>query len=397
MKHISRRIQRMEESQTFAMALLTKQLQDKGLDVIKLTLGEPDFNTPDHIKEAAKKAIDENETFYTPVQGNDDLVQAIIQKFKTENDIQFQKNEILVSNGAKHTISNIFMTIIQEGDEVIIPVPYWGTYKEIVNLAHGTQIFVEGTFENAFKITAKQLEEKITDKTRAIFLNSPSNPTGITYTKEEMAEIAETVKKNPKIMLVSDEIYEHLNYNGKHESFAQFKEIKDQLIIVNGVSKAYAMTGWRIGYMGAPAWVVSACKKLQGQTTSGASSIAQKAAVAALTVKSDIYAERMDILRKRRDFIAEELKSVPDIKFHIPAATFYIFVDFSAYIGKSFEGKTIKNSMDLSMYLLEKGRVGLVAGGAFGVDTCLRLSFTVDMPIMKEAVKRIKEALAKLN
>ncbi len=397
MEHLSERIQRMEESSTFAMARLSKELQDKGIDIIKLTLGEPDFATPQHIKDAAKKAIDDGETFYTPVQGNADLVEAIINKFKNENNIEYNKNQILVSNGAKHTITNIFMTIIDEDNEIIIPVPYWGTYKEIVNLAHGTQVFVEGSFENQFKITAQQLRDKITNKTRAIFLNSPSNPTGAAYTKKEMKEIADIIKKHPKVMLVSDEIYEHLKFDEKHESFAQFDYIKDQLILVNGVSKAYAMTGWRIGYMAAPEWVTRACKKLQGQTTSGASSISQKAAVAALNTKSDIYKERIAILKERRDFVVEEIKKIPGLKYNIPSATFYIFPDFSAYYGKFFKNKQINTSFEMSMYLLSEAKVGLVAGSGFGVDKCLRLSFTEDVKILKEAFNRIKKALDNLK
>ncbi len=397
MEHLSERINRMEESTTFAMARLTKELQEQGVDIIKLTLGEPDFETPQHIKDAAKKAIDDGETFYTPVQGNSDLITAVINKFKNENNIQYDKNQILVSNGAKHTITNIFMTIIDEGDEIIIPVPYWGTYKEIVNLAHGTQVFVEGHFDNQYKITAKQLRDKITDKTRAIFINSPSNPTGATYTKKEMKEIADIVKQNPNILLVSDEIYEHLNFDEKHESFAQFDYIKDQLILVNGVSKAYAMTGWRIGYMAAPEWITKACKKLQGQTTSGASSISQKAAVAALNTKSELYKERIDILRKRRDFVVAEMKKIPELKFNIPSATFYIFSDFSAYYGRFFENKQINTSKEMSMYLLKEAKVGLVAGSGFGVDKCLRLSFTVDIEIIKEALVRMKNALDNLK
>jgi len=397
MEHLSERINRMEESTTFAMARLSKELQEQGVDIIKLTLGEPDFQTPQHIKDAAKKAIDEDETFYTPVQGNSDLITAVINKFKNENNIEYSDNQILVSNGAKHTITNIFMTIIDEGDEIIIPVPYWGTYKEIVNLAHGTQVFVEGQFDNQFKITAKQLRDKITDKTRAIFLNSPSNPTGAAYTKKEMKEIADIVKENPKILLVSDEIYEHLTFDGNHESFAQFDYIKDQLILVNGVSKAYAMTGWRIGYMAAPEWVTKACKKLQGQTTSGASSISQKAAVAALNTKSDIYKERIEILKKRRDAVVEELRKIPELKFNIPSATFYFFIDFSAFYGRFFENKQINTSKDMSMYLLREAKVGLVAGSGFGVDKCLRLSFTEDVAILKKAFDRIKNALDNLK
>ncbi len=397
MKHLSERIQRMSESQTFAMSLLSKKLQDKGVDVIKLTLGEPDFKTPAHIKEAAKKAIDDDQTYYTPVQGNGDLINAIVDKLKRENNIEYNNNQILVSNGAKHTITNIFMTIINENDDVIIPVPYWGTYKEIVNLAHGTQIFIEGSFENQYKITAEQIQENISSNTRAIFINSPSNPTGISYTREEMKKIADIVKANPKVMLVSDEIYEHLNFDAKHESFAQFDYIKDQLILVNGVSKAYAMTGWRIGYMAAPEWVIAACKKLQGQTTSGAASISQKAAVAALNTESSIYEERMEILKKRRAFVVEEFGKIPNIRFNIPTATFYIFPDFSAYYGKSFEDRTINNSMDMSMYLLEVGHVGLVPGEGFGIDSCLRMSFIKDIEVLKEAFVRIKKALANLK
>ena len=397
MEYLSNRIHRMSESQTLAMAQMSRELQDQGIDIIKLTLGEPDFETPQHVKDAAKKAIDDNETYYTPVQGNPDLVEAIINKFKRENNIEYNKKEIIVSNGAKHTLMNIFLSIIGEDDEVLIPVPYWVTYKEIVNLAHGKQVFLEASFENNFKITIDQIKNAITNKTRAIIFNSPSNPSGSAYSKEELREIAELIAKYPRIMLISDEIYEHLNFNGEHESFAQFDFLRKQLILVNGVSKAYAMTGWRIGYMAAPEWVVKACKKLQGQTTSAPSSISQKASVAALNVQSDIYKERLEILRQRRDFVAKKLDEIPDVKYNMPNATFYIFPDFSAYFGKSNGDRKINNSMDLSMYLLEDFHVGLVAGQGFGVDTCLRLSFTEDISVLEKALERIKNGLSKLK
>lgn len=397
MELLSKRSKRINESETLEMSQKCTELKDKGFDVINLTIGQPDFNTPDYIKEAAKKAIDENYSFYTPVPGYKELINAIVQKLKRENNVEYKPSQIVVSGGAKQSLANVVLSLIDKDDEIIIPIPYWVTYVELNNLADGKSVLINSTVENNFKVTAQQIKEAITPKTKLLLFSSPSNPTGCVYTKEELKEIAEVVAEHPNMYIVSDEIYEHLNFNGKHESISQFEFIKNQVIIINGVSKAYAMTGWRIGYMAAPEWIAKACKKLQGQTTSNACSIAQKAAEAALNHPTNLFKENNAILLERRDVLAAALKEIPGLKFIVPDATFYIFPDISAYYGKTDGTYKITDSRSMSMYLLEKAQVAVVAGSAFGSDECIRISFTVGCEKLKEAVSRIKDALAKLH
>jgi len=394
---LANRLNRIEESLTFQMSQKSADLKAKGVDVINLTIGEPDFYTPDYVKEAAKKAIDENDTFYSAVEGKKELIAAIINKFKRENNVDYKPSQIVVSNGAKHSLANVIMSIVDHGDEILIPTPYWVTYKELDNLANGKSIFIETTLENNFKVTAQQIREAITPKTRVLLYSSPSNPTGMSYTKAELKEIADVIAEHPNIYVISDEIYEHLHFGQKHESISQFEFIKNQLIIINGVSKAYAMTGWRIGYMAAPEWIAKACKKLQGQFSSGACSISQKAAEAALNLTTTLFDERRIILKERCDLVCNILKQMPDVKFTIPNGTFYVFPDISAYFGKSDGKRIIKDSNDMSMYFLEEAHVAVVAGSAFGEDKCVRLSFTVDIKILEKALTRIKISLEMLK
>jgi aspartate aminotransferase len=396
MEILANRLNRIEESETFEMSQKSNELKERGFDVINLTVGQPDFNTPDFIKEAAKKAIDENYSFYTPVQGYKDLINAIIQKLKRENSVEYNPNQIVVSNGAKQSLANVILSLLDKGDEILIPVPYWVTYQELGKLANGKCIFLNTSVENNFKVTAKQIKEAITDKTRILLYSSPCNPTGSVYTRDELRAIAEVISEYPNIYIISDEIYEHLNYIGKHESISQFDFIKNQLIIINGVSKAYAMTGWRIGYMAAPEWIAKACKKLQGHTTSNACSISQKAAEAALKHTGELFIEQTKILRERRDVLATALSEIPNIRFMIPDGTFYFFPEVSRYYGKTDGKVKITNSKSLAMYLLENAHVAVVSGSAFGSDECIRISFTVGCDKLKEAAKRIKDTLAKL-
>lgn len=397
MKVLADRIQRISESQTLEMAQKSRALKEKGIDVIDLSVGVPDFATPEHIKKAAKEAIDNNFTFYTPVQGIKELIEAIQNKFKTENNIEFSKNQIVVSNGAKQALANVILTLIDEKNEILIPAPYWVTYKELDNLANGKNIFIKSTFENEYKVTAQQVKDAITPNTRAFLFCSPSNPSGSVYTKNELKEIAEVIAEHPDIYIISDEIYEHMNFNGKHESISQFDFIKDQLIIINGVSKAYAMTGWRIGYLAAPEWIAKSCKKLQGQYTSGACSVSQKAAYAALTGGNECIRKMLSILEERKNITTTALSSIEGVKFVPPKATFYVFPDFSYYFGKKYQGKTIKGSLDLSMFLLEHANVAVVGGTAFGIDECIRISFVVSKERIVEAFDRITNALKKLK
>ncbi len=396
---LSNRINRVGESQTLAMSQKSNELKAQGVDVINLTVGQPDFFTPDHVKDAAKKAIDNNCSFYTPVPGYKDLIQAIQAKFKRENNLEFAENQIVVSTGAKQSLANVMQCLLQEGDEVIIPAPYWVSYLDLANLCNAKSVVIQSTMEQGYKITPEQLEAAITPKTHCFILNSPSNPSGSYYTKEELKGLVDVLKKYPEIAIISDEIYEHLNYQGKHASIAEFPEVKDQTIVINGVSKAYAMTGWRIGYIGAPVEIAKACKKLQGQTTSGASSIAQKASVEALNnpVSAQVIASNNEILKQRRDLMAKNLKAIPGVKFNVPPATFYCFPDMSAYYGKSFNGKVINGSFDLCDYLLNEAHVATVAGAAFGIDECIRMSYVVDIKLIDEAFVRINKALSNLK
>ena len=394
---LSSRINNVAESQTLAMSQKSAELKEKGIDVVNLTVGQPDFFTPDNVKAAAKKAIDENYSFYSPVPGYKDLIKAVQAKFKRENNLEYAENQIVVSTGAKQCLANVFQVLFQQGDEVIIPTPYWVSYIELAHLCEATPVIIEGKPENMYKITPEQLENAITEKTHGFVLNAPSNPSGSIYTKEELKALADVLAKYPEIAIISDEIYEHLTYDGTHESIAQFPEVKEQTIVINGLSKAYAMTGWRIGYMASNLEIAKAVKKLQGQTTSGTCSIAQRAAIEALNGDQSIIAKNNEVLIKRRNMMVEGLKSIPGVKLNTPPATFYCFADFSAYIGKSFNGKKIADSFEFADFLLNEAHVATVAGGAFGVDSCIRMSYVVGFDRIEEAFKRLKEALKKLQ
>ncbi len=394
---LSSRIGRVSESQTLAMSQKSRELKETGVDVVDLTVGQPDFFTPDNVKAAAKKAIDDNYSFYSPVPGYKDLIKAVQKKFKDENGLDFAENQIVVSTGAKQCLANTMQVLFQEGDEVIIPTPYWVSYLDLARLCNATPVIINGDPENYYKISPEQLEKAITPKTHGFILNAPSNPSGSIYTKEELKALADVLAKYPEIAIISDEIYEHLTYDGEHASIAAFENVKNQTIVLNGVSKAYAMTGWRIGYMGAPVEVAKAVRKLQSQTTSGTCSIAQRAALEALTGDQSIIAKNNEVLIKRRDLMVKSLKAIPGVKFNVPPATFYCFPDFSAYIGKSFNGKKLANSFDFCDYLLNEAHVACVAGGAFGVDECIRMSYVVGLDRIEEAFKRINKALANLK
>lgn len=397
MEKVSNRVKALAESSTIAMNTKTKELQAQGIDVINLTVGEPDFFTPKHIKDAAKKAIDDNFSFYTNVAGYPDLLDAISKKLKRENNLDFAPNQIIVSNGAKHSLANAILTIINPGDEVIIPAPYWVSYAELVKLAEGTNIIINTEVESDFKITPAQLEAAITSKTKALLLCSPSNPTGSVYSKAELKAIVDVLVKHPEIFVITDEIYEHINFIGGHESIAQFAEIKDRVVIINGVSKSYAMTGYRIGFMAAAPWIAKACNKLQGQMTTNASTIAQKAAVAALNGDQAVVSEFRQAFHKRRDMVYNAITQIKGVKCNKPDGAFYVFPDISAFFGKSAEGRTIKNSDDMSFYLLEKAFVATVPGSGFGNDKCIRLSFATSDEKLVEALKRFKTALENLK
>ncbi len=397
MTQVSERLASLSPSETLAMSQKSNELKAQGIDVINLSVGEPDFYTPEHIKEAAKKAIDENFSFYSPVPGYMDLRKAIVDKLKRENDLEYSADQIVVSGGAKQSICNVILSIIGPGDEVIVPAPYWVSYVEMVKLAEGSNVIIPAGIEQDFKITPEQLEAAITPKTKALILCSPSNPTGSIYSEEELKGLVEVLKKHEQIIILSDEIYEHINYVGKHHSIAQFEEIKHRVVVINGVSKAYAMTGWRIGFIAAPLWISKACIKLQGQYTSGPCSIAQKAAVAAFNGDQSCVTEMVAAFRRRRDLVISLLKEIPGIEVSEPHGAFYVFPKISAYYGKSVDGQIINDSTELAMYLLEVGHVATVAGGAFGDPDCIRLSYAASDENLVEALKRIKEALAALS
>ena len=400
MEILSNRILNMAESETLAMTAKARELKAQGKDVISLSIGEPDFNTPDTVKEAAKKAIDDNFTHYPPVPGYADLKEAICAKFKRDNNLDFKPEQIVVSTGAKQSIYQLVQCLINPGDEVIIPTPFWVSYKEIVRVAEGKCVYVKTDIENDFKVTPAQLEAAITPKTKLIMFSSPSNPTGMLYTKEELKGIADVVAKHENLFVMADEIYEHINFVGKHESIAQFPEIKDRVITVNGVAKGFAMTGWRIGFIAAPTVIAKACNKLQGQVTSATCSIAQKATVRAMqmdpTQSEDIINMR-NIFRQRRDMVYKLLCDIPGLKVRMPQGAFYFFPDVSSYYGKSFNGKKIENSTDMAFYLLNEANVATVMGSAFGDDACIRLSYATSEDLLREALRRIKEALANLK
>jgi len=397
MNQLSERLNRLSPSETLAMSQKSNELKAQGVDVINLSVGEPDFNTPDHIKEAAKKAIDNNFSYYSPVPGYATLRNAIVTKLKKENNLDFTESQILCSNGAKQSVCNTIMALINAGDEVIIPAPYWVSYPEMVKLADGTPTIIRAGIEQNFKITAEQLEEAITPKTKAFILCSPSNPTGAVYSQSELARLADVLAKYPQIITIADEIYEHINYIGKHQSIAQFNIIKDRVVVVNGVSKAYAMTGWRLGFIAAPEWIVKACNKLQGQYTSGPCSISQKAAEAAYRGTQEPVEKMRQAFERRRDLIVELAKKIPGLEVNIPEGAFYIFPKCDSYFGKSDGNRKINNAGDLAIYLLEKGHVACVGGGAFGAPECIRMSYATSDENIIEAMHRIKEALADLK
>ncbi len=394
---LSARLLALSPSETFAMAQKSNELKAQGVDVINMSVGEPDFFTPDHIKQAAIQAIDDNYSFYSPVAGFPDLKKAICEKLKNENDLEYSPAQIVVSGGAKQSICNVILSIIDEGDEVIIPAPYWVSYPEMVKLANGKPVFVYAGIDKDFKITAQQLEETITPKTKALVLCSPSNPTGSVYTAEELEALAEVLERHPNIYVISDEIYEPINYIGKHESIAQFSKIRDRVVVINGVSKGYAMTGWRIGWAAAPQWIASACSMLQGQYTSGPSSISQKAALAAYTGDQTCVEEMRVAFKRRKNLIVELLNEIPGLNVNNPMGAFYIFPECKSYIGKSFNGKTMNSATDIAMFLLEEAHVACVGGDAFGAPGCIRISYATSDDNITEAISRIKVGLAKLS
>lgn len=397
MAQLSDRLNRLAPSATLAMSQKSSEMKAQGIDVINMSVGEPDFNTPDHIKEAAKKAIDDNYSRYSPVPGYPDLRKAIAAKLKNENGLDYSINEILVSNGAKQSVCNTVMALVNDGDEVIIPAPYWVSYPQMVKLAGGVPVIVKAGFEQDFKMTAQHLEEAITPKTRMLILCSPSNPTGSVYSKEELESLAEVIKKHDDLYVLADEIYEHINYTGRHASIAQFPGMKERSIIVNGVSKAYAMTGWRIGFIAAPEWIVKGCNKLQGQYTSGPCSVSQKAAEAAYTLPQDCVETMRQAFERRRDLIVELAKDIPGLEVNVPQGAFYLFPKCSSFFGKSDGTRTINNSTDFAMYLLEVGHVATVAGDAFGDPDCFRMSYATSDANIREAMSRIKKVLSVLK
>lgn len=396
MNPVSLRLAGLAPSETLAMSQKSNELKAMGFDVINMSVGEPDFFTPDHIKLAAKQAVDNNFSFYSPVPGYPALRKAIVEKLKKENGLDYTVDQIVCSNGAKQSVCNVLLSIISPGDEVIVPAPYWVSYVEMVKLAEGKNVIVSAGIEQDFKITAAQLEAAITPKTKALILCSPSNPTGSVYSKEELKALAAVLAKHPQVYILSDEIYEHINYLGKHESIAQFESVSERVIVINGVSKAYAMTGWRIGWIAAPQWIASACNKLQGQYTSGPCSVSQEAARAAYTGDQACVAEMRTAFERRKNLIVKLMREVPGFKVQEPKGAFYVFPDCSAYIGKSFKDKTITNATDLAMFLLEEAHVAAVGGVAFGAPNCLRFSYATSDENIVKAIDRIKVALAKL-
>lgn len=397
MAQLSDRLNRLAPSATLAMSQKSSEMKAQGIDVINMSVGEPDFNTPDHIKNAAKEAVDNNYSRYSPVPGYADLRKAIAAKLKRENHLEYNINEILVSNGAKQSVCNTVMALVNDGDEVIIPTPYWVSYPQMVKLAGGNPVFINAGFEQNFKITAQQLKDAITPKTRLLILCSPSNPTGSVYTKDELESLAEVIKSHEDLFVLADEIYEHINYTGRHESIAQFPGMKERSIIVNGVSKAYAMTGWRIGFIAAQEWIVKGCNKLQGQYTSGPCSVSQKAAEAAYTLPQDCVEEMRKAFERRRNLIVELAKDIPGLEVNTPQGAFYLFPKCSSFYGKSDGKRTINNSTDFAMYLLEVGHVATVAGDAFGDPECFRMSYATSDEYIREAMSRIKDVLSRLK
>ena len=397
MAQLSDRLNRLAPSATLAMSQKSSEMKAQGIDVINMSVGEPDFNTPENIKEAAKKAIDDNFSRYSPVPGYPDLRKAIVAKLKNENGLDYTVNEVIVGTGGKQGICNVILALVNPGDEVIIPAPYWVSYPQMAKLAGGVPVIINAGFDHDFKMTPEQLEAAITPKTKMLILCSPSNPTGSVYSKEELAALADVLRKHPDVFVLADEIYEHINYIGKHHSIAQEPGLKDQVIIANGVSKAYAMTGWRIGFLAGPKWIIKGCNKLQGQYTSGTCSVSQKAAEAAYTLDQSAVEEMRQAFERRRDLIVKLAKEVPGLEVNIPQGAFYLFPKCNSYFGKSNGDKTINNSTDFAMYLLEEAHVATVGGDAFGDPDCFRMSYATSDENIKEAIRRIKEALSKLK
>lgn len=397
MAQLSDRLNRLAPSATLAMSQKSGEMKAQGIDVINMSVGEPDFNTPEHIKAAAKKAIDDNFSRYSPVPGYMDLREAIVAKLKNENGLDYSVNEVLVSNGAKQSVCNAVMALVNDGEEVIIPAPYWVSYPQMAKLAGGVPVIVETGFAQNFKMTPEQLEAVITPKTRLLILCSPSNPTGSVYSEAELEKLAEVIKRHDDLFVIADEIYEHINYIGRHNSIASVPGMKERTIVVNGVSKAYAMTGWRIGFIAAPEWIVKGCNKLQGQYTSGPSSISQKAAVAAYTASQECVETMRKAFERRRDLIVSLVKDIPGLEVNEPEGAFYVFPKCSSFFGKSDGSRTICNSTDFALYLLEVGHVATVAGDAFGDPECFRISYATSDDNIREAMSRVKAALARLK
>ena len=394
---LSDRLNRLSPSATLAMSQRSSELKAQGVDIINLSVGEPDFNTPDHIKEAAIKAVQDNWTRYSPVPGYPDLKKAIAAKLKNENGLDYLPSQILCSNGAKQSVCNAIMALVNPGDEVIIPAPYWVSYPQMVLLAEGTPVAIPTTIEQDFKVTPQQLEQSITPRTRAIILCSPSNPTGSVYSAAELEALKDVLLKHERVMVIADEIYEHINYVGAHASMAQFADIKDRVVIVNGVSKAYAMTGWRIGFIAAPEWVVKGCNKLQGQYTSGPCSVSQKAAEAAYTGSQECVETMRQAFERRRNLIVSLAREIPGLEVNNPQGAFYLFPKCSSFFGKRDGDRVINNSTDLAMYLLEVGHVATVGGDAFGSPECFRMSYATSEANIPEAMRRIADTLARLK
>lgn len=397
MNYLSERLNRLSPSATLAMSQKSSELKAQGIDVINMSVGEPDFDTPMHIKEAAKQAVDDNYSRYSPVAGYPALRNAIVAKLKNENGLDYTAAQISCANGAKQSVCNVIMTLVNEGDEVIVPAPYWVSYPEMVKMADGTPVIVTAGIEQDFKITPAQLENAITPKTKAFILCSPSNPTGSVYDKEELAGLAEVLAKHPQVIIIADEIYEHINYIGHHESIAQFEAVRDRVVIVNGISKAYAMTGWRIGFIAGPEWLVKAVNKLQGQYTSGPCSVSQKAAEAAYTGSQEPVQVMREAFQRRRDLIVKLAKEIPGMEVNNPQGAFYLFPKIDSYFGKSNGQHAIRHADDLAMYLLEVGHVACVGGTSFGAPECIRMSYATSDENIVEAMRRIKEALAELK
>ncbi|MBI1836998.1 MAG: pyridoxal phosphate-dependent aminotransferase [Flavobacteriia bacterium] len=397
MIQLSKRLLEMEESATIAMSRKSRELKAEGKDIISLSLGEPDFFTPQFIKDAANEAMVNNFTMYTPVEGYDDLRESISLKFKRDNGLDYPKNQIVVSTGAKQSIANVVMSLINTGDEVIVPAPYWVSYLEIVKVAEGIPVVINAGIENDFKVTAEELEKAITPKTKLIIFSTPCNPTGSVYSKEELQAWANVLKKYPHIVVIADEIYEHINFTGEHASLAQFDEVYNQVVTVNGVSKAWAMTGWRLGFIGAPKVIADACTKVQGQFTSGTCSITQKASIAAMKADPTVLKDMIAAFKNRRELVLNALSTIEGVKTNLPEGAFYVFPDISSFFGKSYNGTTINTAEDLAMYLLSDALVALVSGEAFGDKNCIRISYAASEETLTEAMRRIKVSLEKLN